>query len=633
MLKAVGQKFRRALHFDFHTAPGIEGIFANFDAERFADTLADAHVEYINFTARCNMGFSYYNTKVGKKYAGLGDRDPLLETVNACHKRGIGVTAYLNIGLDHELAADHLDWNKVDREGRIYKSDKKSNFFRTMCYQSGYREHLLSEIRELAAYDIDGLFCDCVTLRECFCPICMADMAKKGVDIESKEAVLAYQDKVRRELCRDIKRAVGDKSLKLYFNGMPWISDLHTHGEIECIPGGTHWGYDYFDSKAAYARTLFEDRVYMSGRFQDEWGDFGGIKSLASMQNDLYDAMMNAFAISFGDHLHPVDGLESEVAKRIKAVFAEKMLYEAYTDNAECIVEVGVLISRKTYKLSTAVKGLSRMLKELKIPYNAYDEDGPFEDVKLLIVPEDTELDHSICKRLAAFAKNGGKLILAGSALELGAEAGVLDFIESIGDDENDNAYYTVAGNDMRWAMYKPCKLVKNAGGEVLADYVDNVFNFIWDGRQSYFYRPQGNPTDCAAAVVGKGAGYICFDICGAYAEMFLPEHKQLFSAMINKLLPERLILAEGLPQSTTVALTGSSAHRVLHVKTTYPEIKMGRGVIEDHVWVKSTPISVAGEYRVFALPESKEIESRTENGRTYFETGDILGYRAFELK
>ena len=633
MLKTVGQKFRRALHFDFHTAPGIPNLFSNFDAERFADQLVDAHVEYINFTARCNMGFSYYNTKIGKKYAGMGDRDPLQETINACRKRGIGITAYLNIGLDHELAADHTDWNKVGRDGRIYLDDKKSNFFRVMCYQSGYREHLLAEIRELAAYDVDGLFCDCVTLRECFCPVCMTDMLQKGVDMEDPAAVIAYQDDVRREFCREIKKAAGGKELKFYFNGMPWLSDLQTHGEVECIPGAAHWGYDFFDSKAAYARTLFEDRVYMSGRFQDEWGDFGGIKTLASMQNDLYDAMMNSFAISFGDHLHPVDGFEGEVAKRIKTVFAEKMQYEPYTDNAENVVEVGVLVRRNTYKLSTAVKGLSRMLRELKIPYNVYDESGDLETVKLLIVPEDTGPEETLTERLAAFERNGGKLILAGSALELGKRAGLLDFVEKVGDDTNDNAYYTVAENDMRWAMYKPCKLVKNAGGEVLASYVSNVFNFIWDGRQSYFYRPQGKPTDYAAAVVGKNAGYVCFDVCGAYAEMFLSEHKYLLGAMIDKLLPDRLVLAKQLPQSTTVSLTANEAHRVLHIKTTYPEIKMGRGVIEDHIYVKSTPISVAGEYRVLALPERLEIASRTENGRTYFETGDILGYRAFELK
>ena len=73
MKKTIGKKFSRALHFDLHTAPGIESIFGSFDAEKFADQLASAHIEYVNVTARCNMGFSYYNTKVGKKYEGLGD--------------------------------------------------------------------------------------------------------------------------------------------------------------------------------------------------------------------------------------------------------------------------------------------------------------------------------------------------------------------------------------------------------------------------------------------------------------------------------------------------------------------------------------------------------------------------------
>ena len=105
MLKTIGKRFNRALHFDFHTPPGVDNIFGNFDAEKFADQLKDAHIEYVNITARCNMGFSYYNTKVGKKYPGLGDRDPLREIIDACHKRDIGVTAYINLGLNHEFAA------------------------------------------------------------------------------------------------------------------------------------------------------------------------------------------------------------------------------------------------------------------------------------------------------------------------------------------------------------------------------------------------------------------------------------------------------------------------------------------------------------------------------------------------
>ncbi|MBQ3084925.1 MAG: alpha-L-fucosidase, partial [Clostridia bacterium] len=192
MLKTIGKKFNRALHFDFHTPPGVENIFGNFDAERFAEQLQEAHIEYVNITARCNMGFSYYNTKVGKKYPGLGDRDPLREILDACHKRGIGVTAYLNLGLNHEMAADHVDWLKIDQEGRVYQADKKDSFFRAMCHNSPYRAHFLAEIKELCAYDIDGLFCDCFCLKPCYCPACMADMAKRGVDVTDDAAVLDY---------------------------------------------------------------------------------------------------------------------------------------------------------------------------------------------------------------------------------------------------------------------------------------------------------------------------------------------------------------------------------------------------------------------------------------------------------
>ena len=34
MLKTIGKKFNRALHFDFHTPPGVVNIFGNFDAEQ-----------------------------------------------------------------------------------------------------------------------------------------------------------------------------------------------------------------------------------------------------------------------------------------------------------------------------------------------------------------------------------------------------------------------------------------------------------------------------------------------------------------------------------------------------------------------------------------------------------------------
>jgi len=183
--------YRRAMHFDFHTMPGFEHLLSGFDAEAFASKLEENHVEFINFPARCNIGFSYYQTKVGGVYPGL-TRDILGEVIDACHRHGIGVCAYINGGLNHEMASCHHGWCRMDRSGRIYGKDKVDNFFRTMCWNSRYRRYFLAEVREILAYDIDGLFVDCMVTRECYCPSCRAAMEAEGREI-TPDSVMAYQ--------------------------------------------------------------------------------------------------------------------------------------------------------------------------------------------------------------------------------------------------------------------------------------------------------------------------------------------------------------------------------------------------------------------------------------------------------
>ena len=638
MIKTVGKKFGRAFHFDFHTSPGVKGILKNFDADKFARQLENAHVEHVNVAARCNMGFSYYNTKLGVKYPGLGERDILGEMIDACHKRDIAVIAYLNVALDHEVAADKINWLVMDKDGAVYRHDKKSNFFRSMCYNSPYREHYLNEIREVSQYDIDGIFSDCFMVNRCYCPYCIADMKKKGVDIDDENAVYNYQIGVRSEFVEEIRAATGDKrdKIKMFFNGLSWGSRSQTHAEIECLSNDPNWGYDFFEPLAAYARTMYEDRVFMSGRFQNSWGDLGGIKTVTSMQHDLYLSMMNSFGISYGDHLHPVDGFENEVVKRVKAVMEERIPYEPYIDNSENLVEVGIIMHSQPafHRLPVFTSGAVRLMKELKLQYNLYDEKSDFDngDVKLLLITEN-DFDSSFEERLCKFVKNGGKIIFFGEACELGARAGLLDYVDYVGKDENDNAYFTLDGSDMRWAIYKPSVILKNKSGTEKSKYVSNIVNFIWDGRQSYYYRAQGEPTEYSVAVHSDKTAAVCFNLPESYIENFLVEQRTLFSLLVDALLDEKLVASSAMPKTATVSLTKNDKATVLHVKSTYPEHKMNRGIIEDHVYMKSVPVSVKGEYEVYTLPHLEKIESRCENGRTVFNTGDILGYQAYLLK
>jgi len=631
MIEVKGKKFSRAMHFDFHTSPNIENMLENFNADEFAMRLKDAHVEYINFPARCNMGFSYYDTKVGIKYKSL-KFDLLKEIITACHKQNIGVTAYINVSINHELFADHNEYLIVNKDGSVYGEDKVDNFFRVACYNSEYKKHLFSEIDEILTYDIDGIFLDCPVLRECYCDKCKADMIKRGFNTENDSDYLEYQKVIRVEFLSEIKEKLKGKNIKHYFNDVKLPSDMQSHAEIECLTTDALWGYGYFGPHSALSSTIYKDRVYMSGRFQGGWGDFGGIKPVASMQYDLYDAMMNGFSLSFGDHMHPVYGLEDEVIKRVKTVFAEKLLYEPFTNGCEPVAEVGAIFNGNSASANDSANGLSKMLKELKIPVKFYHKDVDLSLLKLLIISEDLGDDIDFAEKLKAFLKSGNKVIFTGEGILFAERFNLVDYVKVVEKDTSDNAYYSIDGG-MRWSMYNPSVILKNNGGKVIADYVKNIFNLIWDGRQSYFYRPQGEKTDYSACVIGKNSACICFNIFSAYKDMVLREHKDLVLSIINELMPDRFISVKGLPITSEIAVTKNDEHSIVHVKATYPENKMSRGIIEEHNVIKPAEISIDGKYKVYAIPENKKVRAKYKNGKTIFSTGEVCGYKAFLLK
>lgn len=103
---------------------------------------------------RCNIGFSYYDTKIGYRYPGMNS-DMLKESIEAFHEQNIKVTAYLNGGLHHELLLHKLEFAKVNRDGSRTQGDPvTNNFFRSPCFNTGWREYLFSEIKEILAYHI-----------------------------------------------------------------------------------------------------------------------------------------------------------------------------------------------------------------------------------------------------------------------------------------------------------------------------------------------------------------------------------------------------------------------------------------------------------------------------------------------
>ena len=107
----------RQVHLDFHTSPLIPGVAADFDAEQFARTLQGAHISSITCFAACHHGLSYYPTRVGTVHPHL-TRDLLGEQIEACHRHGIRVPAYITVVWAEEQANQHPEWRQIGNDGR-----------------------------------------------------------------------------------------------------------------------------------------------------------------------------------------------------------------------------------------------------------------------------------------------------------------------------------------------------------------------------------------------------------------------------------------------------------------------------------------------------------------------------------
>jgi hypothetical protein len=338
------------------------------------------------------------------------------------------------------------------------------------------------------------------------------------------------------------------------------------------------------------------------------------------------------YDFSVGDHLHPVTGLLDEVADRVESVFAEKMLYEKYTEGARYVSEVAILVPETDYRAPEYLKGAARMLCELKIPYSVYNSSDDFSREKLLILPRALEITDELKDKISAFRASGGKLLFIGEGSDMAEALGAADGITELSRDTSDNAFFLTEDGNMQWAIYKPARLFKSRAKE-LAKYVSGYFNFVYDGLHSYFYRPQNEITDYSAAVVTDGVGYICYDAFEAYASNFLRENKLLVGKVIDALLPERMIESKDLPSTAVVSVTKNEKHSILHVKVTYPSIRNGRGIVEEHNFLDRATVSLRGEYRVTAIPSEKPVPVTYEGGRTVVTLENIKGYGAFLLE
>jgi len=641
------RKIKRAVHLDFHTQLEIPDFGQHFDARQFAETLKAAHVDFVTVFAKCNNGFAYYTTDIGIRHPHM-QFDMLGEMVAECHKQGIGVAAYFNVGLDHEMARKHREWCLVGADGHIMEGDRTGNFFRLMCLNSGYREYLLSMIKEVCdRYPVDGIFLDCIMVTPCHGNECNEGMLKLGMNpLNSKDAA-QFTKQHAIQLFEEIKEVIGED--KLFFpNGLGHLNAQHmsTHIEVECLPGA--WSYDYFAAQAAFSRQFGKHTVYMTGRFHASWGDFGGLKSKASLEYDCWDAISNGMAVSVGDHMHPRDGLDQDVYEMIGAVYGDIERYEPWSDDTSVVTDIAIIMppgsdmgaNNVTFLQGQAIlSAAARMLGELKCTYDIRDENADLSGYKVIILPDFIVVSPSLQQKLTAHLASGGGIISSGhSGLNEARTAFAMDDwnMDYEGADPWNISYFkmhetTERLNDRRlYAIYNHgIKMKGREGSQDIAAYYQPYFNKEWDGFHSKFYTPPDKDAGWPAVLRSQRIFQISFLLFTGYSDYAMPEHKYLLQHCLQQLLPEPAIRYEQLPSTSRVMLTSKDQMEIVHIKVTYPELRGKYNVIEEHAEVSGGIIYVRGEgvRQVYRAPDRQALAYSEENGYVRIELPKIHGY------
>ena len=587
----------RQIHLDFHTSEHIPGVGAAFDPDDFVGTLKAAHVNSITIFAKCHHGWSYYPTKIGAPHPNLARPDLMGDMVKALTAADIECPIYISVQWDERNARLHPEWRVRSATESRFDPDQLTAGWHTLCLNhKAYRDELLEQAREVARnYETPGIFFDIILTPDCVCAECLASMAEHGLDPTNPADRLKNDDWVNERFRKETSEALRAEfpGLRIFYNcghihkQGPQRFSTYSHLELESLPTGG-WGYDHFPSSARYAATLGVDMVAHTGKFHTSWGEFGGFKHPDALEFEAAQMVAMGVKCLVGDQLHPDGSINPDTYASIAPAYARIEKLEPFLEGARQVSDVAILTAEYFHPVgarnNVSDDGAAQMLQELKLPFDVIDPSTPFENYKLVILPDEIPIDAALAAQLDAFTAQGGKLILTGrSGLNPDGSFAIDAGIRSTGEVTFNPSYLRNgrkldAGlTDSPFVMYGTGQAIVADDAEVLGEIAPSYFNRSY----AHFSSHQHAPDDPAAASLGVaatlkgGVGYVAYPIFAMYHAMGQPLYKYLVRGLIDRLLPSRAIVTD-LPSSARATLTQQVEQRrhVLHLLYGAPQIR-----------------------------------------------------------
>jgi hypothetical protein len=593
----------RQIHLDFHTSPLITPIAERFDPGQFARTMAEAHVNSVNVFAKCLHGYSYYPTAVGTTHPGLS-RDLFGEQVAALQASGIKAQAYVGVLWDNLAAELHPEWVAVDADGRLLArpvwSDESVLYgdrgWSVLDLASGFAGYVLAQVEEICErYRPDGFWFDIVSVMPNYSPAGVRRMQESGVDVGRPEAVRDFYLEVRRRFVDDVativRRHLPEATIFHNHTTDSWVAQTlagQNQLDVESLPTDGAWGYLHYPVMARYARTFGPPVVGMTGRFHRSWADFGGLKTADQLRYEVGTILSAGGSPSIGDQLDPSGALDPAVYRTIGQVFADAEALAPWLDGSEPMTEAAIVATwvdakadagRVTQAFSPGVLGAVQMLMELAVQFDVVDasrlEPGKY---RLLIVADDAVPTRSDWAAISRCREAGAALLTCG-AVE-GPEAPV----KVTGPVATTPSFFRAGGlatggldPDFPYVCYGQASVLEaTVPDATVGVMVESRFNRTWDHFTSHLNSPVGETEAGPLAVVAAGWGHVALPAFSDYAaEAYWPV-KAVVSAVIDQLLPVRLLRHDGPPwvEASLHRLASSGRERdalVIHLTSYQP--------------------------------------------------------------
>jgi hypothetical protein len=445
---------------DNHITEDNPAFMTQFDPHKYVDTIASTGVDSCMVPACCHNGNCYYPSKVDHIHKNLNGRDIFGQTVKLLREKGIVPIAYYTVIWHNHAAKTHPSWRMYDIAGNF----RRRRYWHCCPNNREYRAFAASQLREIANYDIDGVFIDMTFWpKVCYCSSCR--QRYKDEHAAEMPTKLNWSDTEWVTLQRARERWLNEFAAFLTNETKSCKPNLSVAHQFSPVLHGWHLGFD-----SCFA----ESSDYTSGDFYgDKYQQRFGVKVMSSLSKHmpfefmisrcvhLYDhtstksadeltcsaatTLANGGAYFFIDAINPEGTLEQYIYEQLKNVSASiaDCTNAIRTSRPVLTSDVGLYFSMASHiepshnatelsdllvknsnsnmdnvadiRTIREVLGTSIVLNQMHQPYRILtDRTTDLASFKTIIINNALVMSDIEIERFEAFVNNGGTLIVSG---------------------------------------------------------------------------------------------------------------------------------------------------------------------------------------------------------------------------